>query len=265
MNTDHVKSIRRGLRWPIAVSLLIVALGCASSPNGAPQMAPTVEDIAASMDLTGTRATSLAVKKAANEVASVLDEFDVEKFNAALEDVHKVMDQVSQRLDAVPVGDVQSAGGDLVDSIMLVRAQLERMKLTEAVKSVRDVAEGIDAAVKTLDIQRARAAIVGAEDSLAGIRTDVAKLSESLGRAIDNLGRQLDQAGEKIKSFPVEALREDLDTLRKNLDSIDQATKSLESTLQRAGATLFAATVTLWMISLCALAWLVKFLRRRSA
>ena len=271
MNADHVNSIRRALRWLIAVSLaasaglLFVALGCAFSPNGAQQTPQSLQDFAASMDLTGTIDTTRAVKKAADQTRSLLDEFDVEELNGAVQDVRMAMRQVSQRLEAVPVGDIQSTSGDLTESMMMVRVHLEHMQLADAVQSVQTVAEGIDAKVKTLDIQRVNAVLGKAEDFVAGIRTDVAKLSESLDRTIDTLGRQLDKAGNTIESLPVEALREDLDTLKRNLDSIDKATKSLESSLQRAGATLFAATVTLWMISLCALVWLVNLIRRRSA
>lgn len=268
MNADHLNSIWRDLRFLIAasqVALLIVAAGCRSPHNGAQQTAPKLRDVVGWADPTGTAEMTKAVEKAANKATSRLDEFDVEKLNAALEDVHKVMDQISQRLEAVPVGDIQSASGDLVDSIMVVRAQLDRMQLAEAVNSVRELAEGIDAKVKTLDLQRANAVMDEAESLVADIRTEVAKLSESLDRTIDTLGRQLDKAGEKIESLPVQELREDLDALKEAIDSIGKAAESLESSFQRAGTTLLVATVTFVMISLCALAWLVKFVRRRSA
>ena len=268
MNADYVNSIRRALRWLITASqvvLLIVALGCASSPNGAQKPASNARDGFDPFDPFSTGAATKAVEKAANEVTFLLDEFDVEELDAAVQDVRRVMRQVSQRLEAVPVGDIQSTSGDLTESMMMVRVHLEHMQLADAVQSVQTVAEGIDAKVKTLDIQRVNAVLGKAEDFVAGIQTEVANLSELLDRTIDNLGRQLHKAGNTIESLPVEALREDLDTLKRNLDSIDKATKSLESSLQRAGATLFAATVTLWMISLCALVWLVKLIRRRSA
>lgn len=252
MNADHVNSIWRGLRWVFAVALVIAALGCTSA-----------RDLAAPVDPMGTVARNIAVEKAADETKSLLEAFDVEELNAAVQDVSRVTDQVSQRLDAVQVGDIQSISADLVDSMMLVRAQLDRMQLVEAVDSLREVAEGIDAKVKTLDFQRANEVFAEAGNLVKDVRTEVLQLTESLDGVIDNLGRLIDKAGDKIESFPVEALREDLDTLKNNLDSIDKATKSFESASQRAGTTFLAATVTLGMISLCALVWFVKNIRRR--
>lgn len=266
MNADHVNSIRRGLRWVIAVSpaaLLIVALGCTSPPNRAQQTPPNPREGFDPLDPFRTVAGTKAVEKAANEVTSLLEEFDVESLNAALEDVRNVMDQISQRLDAVSPGDVQSTSGDLTESMMMIHAQLDSMQLAEAVKSVQEVAEGIDAMVKTLDIQRANAVMDEAKSLVASVETDVARVSESLDRAIDILSRQIDKAGDKIESFPVEALREDLDALEEAVDSIGKAAEGVESAFQRAGTTMLVATVTLGMISLCALVWFVKNIRRR--
>ncbi len=271
MESEHVISIHRTVRWVIVASrvalalLLIAVLGCALERNGAQRTAPNARKYAASVDPTGTAARNIAIEELASQIKSLLDEFDVEELNGAVQDMRKVMGHLSQRLDAVPPGDVQSASGDVAGSMKAVRAQLERTHLAEAIDAVRAAAERIDAAVKPLDLQRANEAIDATKDSVARIRTEVEQLSGSLGQTIDNLGRQLDKAGDKIESLPVQALAEDLDALKQAVDSIGEAAQSLESVSQRAGTTFLAATGTLGMISLCALAWLVKFVRSRSS
>lgn len=268
MEPEQVISIRRGLRWVVTVSLvalaglLPVAPGCASQGNGARGTAPNMQDIVAWADPTGITQMHKAIKEAADQTKSLLDALDVEELNAAVQYVRKVMHKLSERLDAIPPGDVQSASGDIAGSMKVVRAQLECIPLPQAVDSVQALADQINVKMKALDVEQANSLIAEAKESVADIRCQMDQLSEQLFRTNENLRYQLGKAGDQIEALPVQELREALVEFKGDIGLISGRFESVCASAQTA---LCAGTALFIIVSVCALAWLVKFVRSWSS
>lgn len=194
-----------------------------------------------------------------------IEQLDMDGLNATVGEVGLFFSDLRSKLNAVPQEQVAAMADDLAASTAKLRKELEGARIHQTTNTVLDLAETVDAKLKTLEVDRINELLQDVQLAVADLRGAVQRLGDDTSESLDHTNALLARATERLEAMPIDKLDETMTEVREAVGSARSAVaqappaaESLRAALAATRAAGYLTTVVLALTAVGLLLWIIR-------